>query len=93
MKIWPYSGQNNEDQTSAYTEMKDHFCEYVSRAHREQVLVTRHGRVAGVLIGFKSEEDWFDYQLENDPRFLRRVGQARKSLRSGQSVPLEKIPT
>jgi len=26
---------------------------------------------AGVLIGFESEEDWFDYRLEHDPRFLR----------------------
>jgi hypothetical protein len=25
-----------------------------------------------VLIGFQSEEDWFDYRLENDSRFLQR---------------------
>jgi prevent-host-death family protein len=75
------------------SEVKDHFSEYLDRAHRQRVLVTRHGRVAGVLIGFKSEEDWFDYQLENDPRFLSRVGQARKSLRSGRGVPLEKLPS
>jgi hypothetical protein len=39
-----------------------------------------------VLIGFKSDQDWFDYQLENDPRFLRRLEQARKSLRDGRAV-------
>ena len=31
----------------------------------------------GLLIGFESEEDWFEYRLEHDPRFLRRIEQAR----------------
>ena len=35
-----------------------------------------------------SEDDGFDYQLENDPRFLARVERARKSLRAGQGVRL-----
>jgi hypothetical protein len=42
------------------------------------------------LIGFASEEDWFDYQLESDPRFARRIERAREQLRAGQGVPLEK---
>jgi prevent-host-death family protein len=77
----------------ALSKVKDHFSEYLDQAQREQVLVTRHGRVAGVLIGFKSEEDWFDYQLENDPRFLARVRAARTGLRSGKGVLLEKLPS
>jgi hypothetical protein len=44
-----------------------------------------------VLIGFESEEDWFEYRLENDPRFLHRIEQARKSLRAGYGVTLEDI--
>jgi hypothetical protein len=44
-----------------------------------------------VLIGFKSEDDWFDYRLENDPRFLARVEAARKGLRSGHRVKLEDV--
>ena len=36
---------------------------------------------AGVLIGFKSEDDWFDYRLENNPRFLEPVERARESIR------------
>jgi len=47
---------------------------------REEVVITRHGKPAGVVIGFESEEDWFDYRLENDPRFLQRVESARASL-------------
>jgi hypothetical protein len=27
----------------------------------------------------KSEEDWFEYRLENDPRFLRRIEQAQET--------------
>ena len=34
----------------------------------------------------------FDYQLENDPRFLRRVESARKDLRAGRGVRLEDLP-
>jgi hypothetical protein len=44
-----------------------------------------------VLIGFESEEDWFEYRLEHDPRFLRRIEQARNSLRAGRGTKLEDI--
>lgn len=43
------------------------------------------------MIGFKSEDDWFDYRLENDPRFLQRVEQARASFRVGRGVKLEDV--
>jgi hypothetical protein len=36
-------------------------------------VITRHGKPAGVLIGFESEDDWLEYRLQNDPRFLKRV--------------------
>jgi hypothetical protein len=35
--------------------------------------------------------DWFDYKLENDPRFLERVEQARRSLKAGR-IRLEDLP-
>ena len=44
-----------------------------------------------VNIGFKSEDDWFDYRLETDPRFLERIEAARRSMRAGRGVPLEDI--
>jgi hypothetical protein len=44
-----------------------------------------------LLIGFASEDDWFDYQLESDPRFLRRIEQARNSLREGRGVRIEDV--
>jgi len=65
----------------ALSEVKDRLSEYLDLAEKGEVLITRHGKPAGVLIGFGSEEDWFDYRLEHDPRFLARISAARRSLR------------
>ena len=73
------------------SEVKDDLSRFLREAETQDVIITRHGRPAGVLIGFKSEDDWFDYRLQNDPRFLARVEAARKSLRAGRGVKLEDI--
>ena len=54
----------------ALSEVKDDLSRYLREAEKREVVITRHGKPAGVLIGFASEDDWFDYRLENDPRFL-----------------------
>jgi len=71
--------------------MKDDLSRYLREAEKGEIVITRHGKPAGVLIGFRSEEDWFDYRLENDPRFLDRVAKARASLRAGRGVRLEDV--
>lgn len=73
------------------SEIKDDLSRFLREAEKHEIVITRHGKPAGVLIGFESEEAWFDYRLENDPRFLQRVEDARKSLRRGQGVKLESI--
>ena len=55
------------------------------------MLITRPGKPAGFLIGFESEDDWFEYRLETDPRFLRRIEKARASIRAGRGIRLEDI--
>ncbi len=75
----------------ALTEIKDQLSKYLRIAERVEVVITRHGRPAGVLIGFASEDDWFDYRLQNDPRFLDRIEKARRSLREGRGTRLEDI--
>jgi prevent-host-death family protein len=75
----------------ALSEVKDDLSRFLRLAEKEQVVITRHGKPAGVLIGFRSEDDWFDYRLENDPRFLARVAAARKNLREGGGVKLEDL--
>jgi prevent-host-death family protein len=73
------------------TELKDDLSKYLRMAEKEQIIITRHGRPAGILVGFASEEEWFDYQLENNPQFLTRIEQARTSLRNGKGVKLESV--
>lgn len=73
------------------SEIKDDLSRFLREAETQEIVITRHGKPAGVLIGFESEEDWFDYRLENDPRFLRRIEQARDSLRAGRGIPLEDL--
>jgi prevent-host-death family protein len=73
------------------SEVKDDLSHLLREAAKGDIVITRHGKPAGVLIGFESEDDWFDYRLENDPRFLRRVDKARKSLRAGRGVRLEDV--
>jgi prevent-host-death family protein len=77
--------------TIALHEVKDDLSRYLRQAEREEIVITRHGKAAGVLRGFASEEDWFDYRLENDPRFLSRVERARTQLREGRRTSLEDI--
>jgi prevent-host-death family protein len=75
------------------SEIKDDLSRYLREAETQEIIITRHGRPAGVLIGFESEEDWFDYRLEHDPRYLQRIEQARNSLRAGRGVKLEDVET
>jgi prevent-host-death family protein len=69
--------------------VKDDLSKYLRLAEEEEIVITRHGRAAGVLIGFSSDEDWFDYRLEHHPEFLRRIAKARAALRAGLGVKLE----
>ena len=75
----------------ALSAVKDDLSRFLRLAEKEQVVITRHGKAAGVLIGFESEDDWLDYRIENDPRFLARIEAARKSIRDGRGVKLENI--
>jgi len=73
------------------SQIKDDLSRFLREAENEEIVITRNGKPAGVLIGFASEDDWFDYRLENDPRFLRRIERARNSLREGRGVRIEDV--
>ena len=75
----------------ALAEVKDDLSRYLRLAEKEEIIITRHGKPAGVLIGFASEDAWFDYRLENHPEFVRRVSEARQAVREGREVPLESL--
>jgi hypothetical protein len=71
----------------ALSEISRDIARFLREAADEEIVITR----TGVLIGFASRDDWLDYQIENDPRFLRRIEQARSSLRDGRGVRIEDV--
>jgi antitoxin (DNA-binding transcriptional repressor) of toxin-antitoxin stability system len=74
-----------------FTDIQVGLSQYLQLAEKESLVITHHGKHVGILIGFQSEDDWLDYQLENDPRFLQRIQSARQNLQSGRGVRLEDI--
>src|SRR5512136_3347653 len=60
--------------------VKDDLSKYLRLAAEQEIIITRHGRPAGVLIGFASEHQWLHYRLEHHPEFLRRMAAARAAL-------------
>jgi len=76
----------------ALAEVKDDLSKYLRLAVEEEIVITRHGRPAGVLIGFGTEEDWFDYRLAHHPELVRRIGKARADIAAGRGTKLEDLP-
>lgn len=77
--------------TAPLSEVKNDLSKYLRTAEKEDVVITRHGKPAGVLKGFASEDEWFEYRLLNDPRFLKRIEKARRELRAGKGMRLEAV--
>lgn len=74
------------------SEVKNDLSKYLRLAEQEEIVITRHGKPAGILIGFETEDEWFEYRLEHDPRFLKRIEEARESLRTKGGTRLEDLP-
>ena len=74
------------------SKVKDNFSEFIKKAGKEEVIVTIHGRPAAVLIGFADEEDWLEYRLLKDERFLARISTSRQQYKRGRYKTLEELP-
>jgi prevent-host-death family protein len=74
------------------SEAKNDICSIIRESEKEEVLITRHGKPAAVVIGFRDEDDWFDYKIEHDEKFLRRIAKAREEIRKGEYVTLDELP-
>jgi len=74
------------------SEAKNDICSIIREAEVEEVLITRHGKPAAVVIGFNDEDDWFDYKMEHDEKFLKRIAKAREEIRQGRFVTLDDLP-
>jgi prevent-host-death family protein len=75
----------------ALNEVKNELSKYLHQAEKEDIIITKHGKPAGILVGFKDEDDWLEYRIENDPTFLEKIDRARKDIRSGKGVSIESI--
>ncbi|MCB2264255.1 MAG: type II toxin-antitoxin system Phd/YefM family antitoxin [Candidatus Thiosymbion ectosymbiont of Robbea hypermnestra] len=75
--------------TTALSELKDHLSSYVKKAAKEEVIITNHGKPVGVIRGFATEDEYFEYRLLNDPRFRKIVRHSRKDARQGKVTRLE----
>jgi prevent-host-death family protein len=75
----------------ALSEIKDDLSRFLREAASEQIVITRHGRPAGILVGFANEDEWLDYRLEHDPGFLERIASARASIQAGRGVRIEDL--
>jgi len=71
--------------------VKDDLSRYLRMAENEDVIITRHGVPAGILIGFEDPEVWWEELLVRDPRFRERVAQARSSLQEGHGITIEQL--
>jgi prevent-host-death family protein len=71
--------------------VKDDLSRVLRMAEKEDVIITRHGVPAGILIGFEDPDAWWEELLLRDPRFRARVAQARGSLREGRGVGIEEL--
>lgn len=72
-------------------QVKDSLSKYLRLAETEDVIITRHGVPAGILIGFADPEEWWEELLLRHPRFQARIVQARKSLDEGQGRSIEQL--
>ncbi len=71
-----------------FSSVKNDLSRFLREAETQDI-ITRHGKPAGVLIGFESEDDCFAYRLEHDRRFLKQIEQARGNRRAGRGVAIE----
>jgi prevent-host-death family protein len=77
---------------ASVSKVKDNFSEYIKKSGKEEVVVTVRGRPAAVIIGFEDEDDWLEYSLLKDKKFLARVSESRRQHREGKYKTLEELP-
>ncbi len=71
------------------SKVKDNFSEFIKKAGKEEVIVTIHGRPAAVILGFEDEEDWLEYRLLKEEKFLARIAESRRQYKEGKYKTLD----
>jgi len=71
-------------------EFKNRLAEYLDLAKRENVIVTKKGRVAALLRGV-TDENLEYYLFETDPRFMARIKSLRRQYREEGGTLLDDV--
>ena len=58
-------------------DLQKHAEEFVARAQKDRVVITRRGKPAAVLVGV-NKADWETVALQTDPKFWRLIRARRK---------------
>jgi len=64
--------------TTALSELKDHLSRTSKKSATEEVVITIHGKAVGVLKGFANQDEYLEYRLLNDPRFMKIIERSRR---------------
>ena len=73
------------------SKVKDNFSEIIKKAGKDEVVITVHGRPAAVIIGFEDEDDWLEYRLLKDEKFLARASESRQQYKEGKYKTLQEL--
>ena len=63
--------------TVSVSDLQKNVKDCVDESQKDRVVITRHGKPAGVLVGVEGE-DWEDVVLQTDPAFWRLIRSRRK---------------
>lgn len=61
------------------------------QAKSGEIVFVIDGKPAGFLHGFADEDDWFEYKLFSDPRFIKRIEKEREAAKAGRVYSSEEV--
>ncbi len=71
-------------------EATDSLSEYTRKARKEPVVVTRHGKPVALLRSL-TEDEWEDFVVSTDPRFIALIERSRAHSKPGTGTPLAEV--
>jgi PHD/YefM family antitoxin component YafN of YafNO toxin-antitoxin module len=74
-----------------HSEVKDDLSRYLRQSEQGPVVIMRHRKAAGVVIGVETEEDCFEFRLQIDRTLLARIAEARTYVSAGPGTRLENV--
>lgn len=85
--------RTKEPPTATIAQAKTSLTALIRRAEKSPVVLTRHGKPAAAIIGFETEDDYFDWCLENDPRFRTAIESSLQQAHQGKLTSLRDLRT